>query len=222
MKRTLRLDEEEEEEEVKVQQPIQIKKVRKSYSSCNRATKNGFRCLNMSKYKFKIGLDCYKFCIEHFEESFATLLNLLLTGDHIEFLQQNIKDEWVSKYAKRAGRIGSVTFINEDTKQVVGEIQFFNNGIFHFYGEENERKTFSSISELVHHRGLRLVKRYPISLELNFEIMDLDEMGDLAPFVFITDEWGMNIKVPIDDMTKFPTSRFMVGISILVHLDQND
>jgi hypothetical protein len=79
----------DEDDDRKEQEPMpRQKKERKSYSNCFHATKSGMRCLNMQKYGFKIGKECYKFCVDHFDATLLKLFTMLLNP--IEIPQETI------------------------------------------------------------------------------------------------------------------------------------
>ncbi len=98
MKRPL-IESLDEEDNVLVEELVEEKKVtkkeRKGYLNCERATKNGMRCLNLSKNNFKIGPDCFQFCRDHVAEALARLIDLLF--GKLYFLQLDMNDRLVRK-----------------------------------------------------------------------------------------------------------------------------
>jgi hypothetical protein len=71
------LDEDDYVIEESKEPEVPTQRERKPYKDCNRATKNGMRCLRFSKNTFKIGTECYDFCAEHVQEALVKLLQLL-------------------------------------------------------------------------------------------------------------------------------------------------
>jgi hypothetical protein len=203
---------EEDEEDIKMPQ-TQIKKTRKGYLNCERATKNGLRCLNMGKYGFKIGPECYQFCGNHIQSTLTKLFELLLLGPNLVILQENFTGNWIRKTIDKYG-FNYLLFVNENNEQV-GVLRF-ERGRISF-----EDETINSIREFVEDYFISLSQQHKmIVIEMGGTIKDHDEMGKFENFVYARDGKGNEIKIPIDDVTKIPGDRFVIEFDIVLDFTQ--
>ena len=54
------------------------KKKQKKYANCERATKGLIRCINMQRFKMKMGQECVSFCQKHIVEAISKVLLIIL------------------------------------------------------------------------------------------------------------------------------------------------
>jgi hypothetical protein len=196
-----RFVEETKQEEVKsldpddnVRVPIQEvtvpQKERKGYLNCERATKNGMRCLNRSKNNFKIGQDCYQFCTEHVAEALARLIDMLF--GKLYFLQMDMTDRFVRKDCHKSRRVTLQNRHDQTTahiyKALRGGYALRGHGETYFIPDSSALVTFMLNKGFV---GKKVAMRIEVAA------MSPSEGGDILDFL-VGVSGHHEVKIPVD------------------------
>ncbi len=160
------------------------------------------RCLNTQKYGFKIGPECYEFCIEHFDASLLKLFTVL-TGP-IEVVQEQIIGEEIILFNIRT----RLEFWNFDDDEMLAQIEVIDNhlhlsieGVWRNREQSSILQLSKNIMPFLEQRDGFIIKYFGVSNQ------KLDT-GSFKNKVYGRFQ-GNLVKIPIDNMNVhiFPTSQ---------------
>ncbi len=200
---------EDDNEEVKIQVPKRTKKERKSYTSCERATANGLRCLNIKKHATKIGLECRDFCETNFtaalEKLFVILLGRVLIPQedtlsgttfndegnrkfgNLHYLKINLFfDHEIEIYDKNNAHIGNISKYGD---RFVLSLSFFGSRFIHLSLVD----VVTKLMEFIH-------SMKNIILCIRDHTIDRIDYGNIPHFI-LGKYNQQTIKVPVDEIT---------------------